>query len=332
MVRCLLGVLVILSVIFVQPRAQSQTNRAPILDVHLHAMAANDFGPPPVATCAEQLIYLPRDPREPYSRDQFAACGSMLHSPMTNDDLMRRTFDLMERYNVVGVASGPIEVVRRWRAAAPGRIIPALISAGEVPLDSIRTWSADGTIRVLGELTFQYSGLAPTDSVPESYYALAEQLDLPVGVHVGLGQPGAAYTGSPKYQMSLSNPLLLENVLLRHPKLRLYVMHAGWPMLDQMIGLLYAHPQVYVDIGVIDWFIPRREFHAYLRRLVDAGFERRIMFGSDQMIWPDALRIAIEAVDSAEFLSPAQKRDIFYNNAARFLRMSEQEVARHHGR
>ena len=332
MVRRPVGVLVILSVIFVQPRAQSQTNRAPILDVHLHAMAANDFGPPPVATCAEQLIYLPRDPREPYSFDQFAACGSMLHSPMTNDDLMRRTFDLMERYNVVGVASGPIEVVRRWRAAAPGRIIPALISGDEVPLDSIRTWSADGTIRVLGELTFQYSGLAPTDSVPESYYALAEQLDLPVGVHVGLGPPGAAYIGSPKYQMSLSNPLLLENVLLRHPKLRLYVMHAGWPMLDQMIGLLYAHPQVYVDIGVIDWFIPRREFHPYLRRLVDAGFEKRIMFGSDQMIWPDALRIAIEAVESAEFLSPAQKRDIFYNNAARFLRLSEQEVARHHGR
>lgn len=332
MVRCPLGVLVILSVIFIQPRAQSQTNRAPILDVHLHAFAANDFGPPPVATCAEQLIYLPRDPREPYGFDQFAACDSMLHSPTTNDDLMRLTFDLMERYNMVGVASGPIEVVRRWRAAAPGRIIPALISAGEVPLDSIRTWSADGTIRVLGELTFQYSGLAPTDSVPESYYALAEQLDLPVGVHVGPGAPGAAYIGFPKYRMSLSNPLLLENVLLRHPKLRLYVMHAGWPMLDQMIGLLWAHPQVYVDIAVIDWFIPRREFHAYLRRLVDAGFEKRIMFGSDQMIWPDALRIAIEAVESAEFLSPAQKRDVFYNNAARFLRLSEQEVARHHGR
>ena len=81
--------------------------------------------------------------------------------------------------------------------------------------------SADGTIRVLGELTFQYSGLAPTDSVPESYYALAEQLDLPVGVHFGLGPPGAAYTGSPKYRMGLSNPLLLEDVLLRHPKLRL---------------------------------------------------------------------------------------------------------------
>jgi hypothetical protein len=31
----------------------------------------------------------------------------------------------------------------------------------------------------------------------------------------------------------------------------------------------------------------------------------------------------IEAVESADFLSEAQKRDIFYNNAARFLRLNE---------
>jgi hypothetical protein len=37
-------------------------------------------------------------------------------------------------------------------------------------------------------------------------------------------------------------------------------------------------------------------------------------------------------VESAPFLSPDQKRDIFYYNAARFLRLSEDEVARHHGR
>jgi Amidohydrolase len=53
----------------------------------------------------------------------------------------------------------------------------------------------------------------------------------PIAVHMGLGPPGAAYIGYPKYRMSLSNPLLLEDLLVRHPKLRLYVMHAGWPML-----------------------------------------------------------------------------------------------------
>ena len=32
------------------------------------------------------------------------------------------------------------------------------------------------------------------------------------------------------------------------------------------------------------------------------------------------------------FLDEAQKRDIFYNNAARFLRLGETEIAAHHGR
>jgi predicted TIM-barrel fold metal-dependent hydrolase len=38
------------------------------------------------------------------------------------------------------------------------------------------------------------------------------------------------------------------------------------------------------------------------------------------MVWPGAIDIAIEGIRSADFLSEEQKRDIFYNNAARFLR------------
>lgn len=109
---------------------------------------------------------------------------------------------------------------------------------------------------------------------------------------------------------------------MRHPKLRLYIMHAGWPMLE-MVALMYAYPQVYAEVGEVNWLVPRKEFHRYLRRLVEAGFGKRVMFGSDQNIWPQTIPIAIEAVESASFLSPEQKRDIFYNNAARFLRLSE---------
>jgi predicted TIM-barrel fold metal-dependent hydrolase len=46
------------------------------------------------------------------------------------------------------------------------------------------------------------------------------------------------------------------------------------------------------------------------------------MFGSDQIIWPETMRVAIEAIESATFLTAEQKRDIFYNNAARFLRLT----------
>ncbi|HEY8152058.1 MAG TPA: hypothetical protein VIK51_24350 [Vicinamibacteria bacterium] len=38
-----------------------------------------------------------------------------------------------------------------------------------------------------------------------------------------------------------------------------------------------------MDVGMIDWTKPRKEFDRYLRGLVEAGYGKRIMFGSDQM-------------------------------------------------
>ena len=306
-----------ISVILFAATARAQ-EPPPIIDVHVHAMSASFYGPPPIALCASDLVIAPRDPRDSYALKDVAICASPLQSALTTDAQMNQTLAIMRRYNVVAVVGGPRALVQRWKAAAPDRVIPA---AGAVPPDSLRRWTADSSVKVLAELTFQYAGVAPTDSIPESYFALAEALDIPVGLHVGPGPPGAAYVGTPKYRASLSNPLLLEEVLLRHPRLRLYVMHAGWPMGDQMIALLYAHPQVYVDVGVIDWFLPRKAFYAYLQRLTDAGFGKRIMFGSDQMIWPEAMQRAIETVQEAPFLGESQKRDILYNNAARFLRL-----------
>jgi uncharacterized protein len=49
-------------------------------------------------------------------------------------------------------------------------------------------------------------------------------------------------------------------------------MHAGYPMLDDALTLLYAHPQVYVDVGVIVFTQPRPAFYRFLQGLVDAGF------------------------------------------------------------
>jgi predicted TIM-barrel fold metal-dependent hydrolase len=61
-----------------------------------------------------------------------------------------------------------------------------------------------------------------------------------------------------------------------------------------------------------------------------SGFGKRLMYGSDQMYWPSAIERSIEAVDSASFLSDQDKQDIFYNNAARFLRLSGEEIEKHH--
>ena len=290
-----------------QPNASSQSNaqtRAPVIDVHMHAFA--------------------KDPRwdhkvgNPITGREIISTNEQAH--------MRETLAEMKKYNVVkAVASAHYEAVLRWKAAAPESIIAAygFDDPAQVNLEFLRKEHAAGRLQALGEVGIQYSSLAPNDPKMEPIYALAAELDLPIGIHIGLSKPGIAYDDAPKYRAALSNPMLLEEVLLRHPKMRLYVMHAGWPMLDQMIALLWAHPQVYVDVGVIDWALPRAEFHSYLRRLVEAGFGKRIMFGSDQMVWPDVIGPAIEGIESATFLSEEQKRDILYNNAATFFRLNK---------
>jgi predicted TIM-barrel fold metal-dependent hydrolase len=154
-------------------------------------------------------------------------------------------------------------------------------------------------------------------------------LDIPVGIHMGPGGPGDPYDDS-GYRVTLGNPLLLEEVLVRHPQLRVYIMHASYPMAAELRALMFSHPQVYVDVGSIVYTEPRPAFYRFLQEIVEAGYGDRIMFGSDQMIWPGIIEPSIKSIEDAPFLTSAQKRDIFYNNAARFLRLSKEEIARHH--
>jgi predicted TIM-barrel fold metal-dependent hydrolase len=109
-------------------------------------------------------------------------------------------------------------------------------------------------------------------------------------------------------------------------------MHYASPLINELIAMLGAYPQLYVDIGGIQWFYPRAYFYAQLRQLVDAGFGKRVMFGSDQGAWPGIIEPAIAIIEQAPFLSEQEKRDIFYNNAARFLRLSAADIAKHHGK
>lgn len=304
----------------------------PILDMHLHAHTLSMYGTPTPAVCTndQDIVFPGLDPREPLTAERVKSCSQPLAAPSSDDELLKATLATIERYNMRAVTSGPLDVVIKWHAAAPGRIIPAVPFGDDGHKDPavFRRLFTEGKFAVLAEISAQYNGLSPADESLEPYFALAEELDIPVGIHLGEGPPGGAYRGSPKYRAALTSAYLLENVLLRHPRLRIYAMHYGSPLVDHMISMLLAHPQLYVDVSGNNWMLPRKQFHEHLRRLVEAGFEKRIMFGSDAMIWPGTIDIAIQSIETATFLTEGQKRDIFYANAVRFLRLNEQEIAR----
>lgn len=273
----------------------------------------------------------------------------------------KETEQQMDRINIVlALTSGAMEGSLAWRKLAPGRVVAGVLfpcdeglmaNGGGQCFENGDTWpSIDwlrkeieaGRIGFLGEIMTQYLGLAPNDPQMEPYYALAEELDIPVAIHIGPGFPDSALAGggcgkdpcSTGYRASLTDPLLLEDVLIRHPDLRILVMHAGWPRLDDVIQLLYAYSQVYVGVAVLtfdNFIMPRKAFHAYVQGLVDNGYGKRIVWGSDDagLGYVDE---AMEAIHSADFLTEEQKADIFYNNAARFLRLTDEKIAAHHER
>jgi hypothetical protein len=228
-----------------------------------------------------------------------------------------------------------------WRAALDSSAFLTSLGfpcrSGQAPYVPRRCWEGDanlpdidwlreelrsGRIKAFGELVPQLFGMVPGDDRLEPYWQLAEEFDIPVAIHMGPAPAGRF----PDFRMSAGNPLLLEDVLLRHKRLRLIMMHAGWPYLESTIALLYAHPNVHVDVGALQagFVVPRASYYAYLRGLVDAGFAKRIVFGSD---FPNQVEPGINAIIAADFLSDEQKADILCGNAMRFLKLDESTCA-----
>ena len=330
--------ILILLVISVKTSFAQLKKPLPIIDMHLHAIGINDNGPAPVNVGAPFRNFGSHDPIKPYGPNfiRILKTDSLFEytitSPVTDDDLMNESILILNKKNIYAVTSGEVMRVRKWKLAELKRIIPAVMfSFGDtlshkLSVDSLQTLFQSKEFKVFGEIVLQYDGYSVSDPAFEPFLKMAEDLDVPVGIHIGLGPPGIGSLPPGSFKASLCSALNLEEALKHHPKLRVYVMHAGWPMLNDMLALLYIYPQVYVDVAVIDYILPRKEFYRYLQRLVEAGFDKRIMFGSDQMVWPKAIEIAIENIEAATFLSQEQKRDIFFNNAVRFLRLSEKEI------
>lgn len=194
----------------------AQESPCPVIDVHVHASSD--------------------DPRwkantpNPISGVPLVARNA--------DDHRRATLaELRKRGVTKAVVSGDWPAVLKWKAEAPDLVVAAYYFEDQLPdLAFLRAEHAAGRLEALGEIAVQYQGMAPNDPRLEPYYAFAESVDIPVGIHIGPGSRGAAYRGDPKYRMRLTDPLALEDVLIRHPKLRLYVMHAAWPRVDDLIG------------------------------------------------------------------------------------------------
>ena len=316
--------------------------KPPIIDMHLHARAAGYSDPMPMCT---PFRIMPRsDPKDGVLEGMEmngSPCDDPVPAAKNDAEVLAGTIREMEANNIFGVVSGEPALIDRWVAASP-RFMPAVDyrlpgtpsqrHVAPKSLDQLRALHRAGKLTVIGEIMAQYEGVAVDDPRMDPLWALAVELDVPVAIHMGPGEPGEPYTNGGAYLAALSDPLRLESVLKKYPRLRVSLMHAAYPHADRLRALLFNYPHVYAEIGSIVYTEPRPAFYAFLREIVDAGYGDRVLFGSDQMIWPGVITPSVRTIQDAPFLTDLQKRDILYNNAARFLRLSEDVIDRHHGR
>ncbi len=278
-------------------------DKLPIIDMHLHAdLPPNEVSAGDLAPCRPE------------------PCVGGGAATANHTETLKKTLEVMDRHNITKAFLSGLDpdVVEQWVKAAPGRFIaaPFIFQPGHPGAEDLRQKYEDGFYTGMGEIATQLNGIAPNDPKLEPYFALAEELDLPTLIHTeGIGP----YL--PRFRASAGSPLLLEEVLVSHPKLRLYVENTGYPYRDEMIAVMSQYPQLYGDLSTITWVIPRTAFYDYLKALINAGLGKRLMFGSDQMRWPEMIEKGIEAIEEADILTEEQKRDILYNNAVRFLHL-----------
>lgn len=296
----------------VAPAQSTGQYRGPIIDVHLHAQTRESLAQPAPNPATGQM------------------------SPKTAEEHMTRSLEIMRARNVVlGIVSGSsVAAVDSWDAAAPDRILKGI--GVDDPYKFMKPEDLDRLFRekrldAFGEVAAQYAGYSPSDPAFDAYWAVAEKRRVPVGIHTGGGPPRTPYTCCPKFRLTLGDPLLLEELLVKYPKLKVYVMHAGGFFPQNALMLMTMYPHIYVDIGALSWTpIAGDLLEPFLKEAKRRRMLDRVMFGSDQMLWPEAISLAIDRVNRLDFLTVEEKQDVFYDNAAKYLGLTSEEIARHH--
>ena len=192
-------------------RTLSRHKHLPIIDVHVHAMKVN----PAFANdmCPWFLSDMPGgDPNQPAPNFISTGCASPLKAAKSDKEFQDALVSAMKRLNMTIVASGDAAILREWQKALPGRVIPSLSlsSSKEMSVKAFQDSISSGFYKVMGEVAPQYQGMSPSDTSLDAYFAIAEKLNIPVGIHMGTGGNGTININNPKYRASLGNPFLLE--------------------------------------------------------------------------------------------------------------------------
>jgi uncharacterized protein len=181
----------------------------------------------------------------------------------------------------------------------------------------------NGRYAALGELGLIYAGIPLNTPDLYPYYEVAQKNGIPVFIHTGFSGPNPQQVLSPAFRIGTANPLLLEDVIIDFPDLKIVMMHMGWPFFDEALYILGTYPNVYMETSVAIWLLGDQLFNRLLREAVATAGSDKILFGTLQMAWPEVIGRSVTTIREAEYLSIDDKRAILWENAAALFEIEE---------
>jgi predicted TIM-barrel fold metal-dependent hydrolase len=117
-----------------------------------------------------------------------------------------------------------------------------------------------------------YQGLSPTDERMMLVYDFCQSRGLPIMIHQGTTFPRKA-------PLKFAPPLLLEDVALEFPKLKMIIAHMGHPWMDDTIVLIRKQPNFFADISALHY--RPWQFYNALVSAKEYGVLNKLLFGTD---------------------------------------------------
>jgi uncharacterized protein len=166
----------------------------------------------------------------------------------------------------------PNEYIAHYAQSHPEKIIgfgaidPA-VDPIEQTLDDILRLKLRGV--KLGPI---YQNIHPTDPRMLEVYQFCQSHRLPILIHQGTT---FVRTGPLKYAL----PILLEDVAIEFPELRMIIAHLGHPWIAETLVLIRKHPHLYSDISALHY--RPWQFYNALIMAKEYGVLNKLLFGSD---------------------------------------------------
>jgi predicted TIM-barrel fold metal-dependent hydrolase len=222
--------------------------------------------------------------------DAKAAAGAAYNDIAVDLDEHWRAMEPVDRAIVLGFRARHVGVLvpNEYVAEYVGRHPEKLIGFCSVdPHDADAVEQLDHAVTRLGLRGLKvgpiYQNIHPQDERFLALMARAEALGVPVLIHQGT-------TFCSNVSLELANPILLQPIALRFPKLRMLIAHMGHPWIAETLVLIRKHPHFYTDISAL-YYRPWQFYNALVMAM-EYGVLDKLLFGTDYPFTTPASTIA----------------------------------------